>query len=296
MLYLIKEIGNEQDGNLTEILKIGFSDNVDNRIRSYASHYPFVKKLAVREGDEFMEKFLHLYFNEYKYPELEEWFYYNDEIVDKFNSVEFTKEWCEKIDSKLLIRFIFTNKDARPYLEKFLSLGILKEEILLYTGESFFETAEELIDNLDVFNRYEKRLKVICEFIKSNPDQYDQVKKLVPEEYKYYFDKDISLEDIVASGYRKTDIDLKIERANNRRASFNDLDIIREIYQRFEVGKSYTKKEMKTILQDIFASHNVCVKASDIKNYFEISRAQIKDPATNKYNEGFKLIKKLNKN
>ena len=199
---MIKEIGYEQDGNLTEILKIGFSDNVDNRIRSYASHYPFVKKLAVREGDEFMEKFLHLYFNEYKYPELEEWFYYNDEIVDKFNSVEFTKEWCEKIDSKLLIRFIFTNKYARPYLEKFLSLGILKKEILLYTGESFFETAEELVDNLYIFNSFEKRLQVICEFIKSNPDQYDQVKKLVPEEYKYYFDKNISLKDIISSGYK----------------------------------------------------------------------------------------------
>lgn len=293
MLYLIKEIGYEQDGNLTEILKIGFSDNVDNRIRSYASHYPFVKKLAVREGDEFMEKFLHLYFNEYKYPELEEWFYYNDEIVDKFNSVEFTKEWCEKIDSKLLIRFIFTNKYARPYLEKFLSLGILKKEILLYTGESFFETAEELVDNLYIFNSFEKRLQVICEFIKSNPDQYDQVKKLVPEEYKYYFDKNISLKDIISSGYKKYNLDDKINRAINRDIYLNDSIFVDKVYETFEIGKSYPNKTIKSLLTEIFSGSGVCVKATDLKKYFEIFRAQIKDPATNKYIEGLKIIKKL---
>lgn len=294
MLYLIKEIGYEQDGNLTEILKIGFSDNVDNRLKSYASHYPFVKKLAVREGDEFMEKFLHLYFNKYKYPELEEWFYYNDEIVDKFNSVEFTKEWCEKIDSKLLIRFIFTNKYARPYLEKFLSLGIFKREILLYTGESFFETAEELVDNLYIFNSFEKRLQVICDFIKSNPDQYDQVKKLVPEEYKYYFDKDISLEDIISSGYKKYNLDDKINRAINRDIYLNDSIFVDKIYKTFEVGKSYPNKTIKSLLTEIFSGSGVCVKATDLKKYFEIFRAQIKDPATNKYIEGLKIIKKLN--
>lgn len=294
MLYLIKEIGYEQDGNLTEILKIGFSDNVDNRLKSYASHYPFVKKLAVREGDEFMEKFLHLYFNKYKYSKLEEWFYYNDEIVNTFNSIEFTKEWCEKIDGKQLIRFMLTNKLARPYLEKFLSLGIFKREILLYTGEALFETAEELVNNLDVFNRYEKRLQVICDFIKSSPDQYDQVMKLIPEEYKYYFDKNISLEDIEASGYRKRDLINKIELFNNKSDAFKDNDISDEIFKTFKVGESYSNKTAKSTLKRIFSGRNICVKATDLKRYFELSRVKIKNSDTGEYEDGLKIIKKLN--
>ena len=191
------------------------------------------------------------------------------------------------------MRFIFTNKYARPYLEKFLSLGILKKEILLYTGESFFETAEELVDNLYIFNSFEKRLQVICEFIKSNPDQYDQVKKLVPEEYKYYFDKNISLKDIISSGYKKYNLDDKINRAINRDIYLNDSIFVDKVYETFEIGKSYPNKTIKSLLTEIFSGSGVCVKATDLKKYFEIFRAQIKDPATNKYIEGLKIIKKL---
>ena len=66
-----------------------------------------------------------------------------------------------------------------------------------------------------------------------------------------------------------------------------------KVYETFEIGKSYPNKTIKSLLKEIFSGSGVCVKATDLKKYFEIFRAQIKDPATNKYIEGLKIIKKL---
>ena len=83
MLYLLQTYGED-----FSLLKIGFSDNLDKRLKSYYECNPLVKILSTREGDRRLESFMHRYFREFKYPERNEWFYYSDEIVTNFNSLE----------------------------------------------------------------------------------------------------------------------------------------------------------------------------------------------------------------
>ena len=87
MLYLLQTYGED-----FSLLKIGFSENLDSRLRLYYECNPLVKILSTREGDRKLESFMHRYFKKFKYPELNEWFYYSDEIVTNFNSLELPEE------------------------------------------------------------------------------------------------------------------------------------------------------------------------------------------------------------
>ena len=64
-----------------------------------------------------------------------------------------------------------------------------------------------------------------------------------------------------------------------------DFHQIAELYEN-------TKKEIKGMLGPIFQKYNYKAKASDIQKYFNVSRVQIKNMNTGKYDEGYKLISK----
>ena len=64
-----------------EYLKIGFTNNLFNRIRQYETHNVNPNLIYYIIGN--VEKELHQLFYEYKYKN--EWFYYNDNIIKYFN-------------------------------------------------------------------------------------------------------------------------------------------------------------------------------------------------------------------
>ena len=61
----------------------------------------------------------------------------------------------------------------------------------------------------------------------------------------------------------------------------------------FTVGKKYTKKELKEILQQFYNTFGMSqtAKASDINQYFETKRAKIPTGIAGKYDEGYELIR-----
>lgn len=110
MLYLIKS-----PGNCGKILKIGYTNNIEKRLKSYKSDNPDSELLATREGDEAFEHKLHKYFHRFKYTLGREWFYYNEEIVDEFKTIQeehlvSREELIEKINPILDISDLFRNK------------------------------------------------------------------------------------------------------------------------------------------------------------------------------------------
>ena len=62
----------------------------------------------------------------------------------------------------------------------------------------------------------------------------------------------------------------------------------------FNIGASYTKKDIKQKLKDIYSSLGIAQtpKATDLEKYFEIDEVKISNPKTGKRENGFKIISK----
>jgi hypothetical protein len=96
MLYLIKSYGPRGK----KIYKVGYTTSLDNRLYNYFSHNPFIELISVREGNEELEKLIHvcLYSLGYKFTKggkLDEWFIGDlSKIQYIFHS---TKNYLEKV-------------------------------------------------------------------------------------------------------------------------------------------------------------------------------------------------------
>ena len=96
MLYLIKSYGPRGK----KIYKVGYTTSLDSRLYNYFSHNPFIELISVREGNEELEKLIHisLYSLGYKFTKggkLDEWFTGNlNKIQYIFHS---TKKYLEKV-------------------------------------------------------------------------------------------------------------------------------------------------------------------------------------------------------
>ena len=96
MLYLIKSYGPRGK----KIYKVGYTTSLDSRLYNYFSHNPFIELISIREGNEELEKLIHisLYSLGYKFTKggkLDEWFTGNlNKIQYIFHS---TKKYLEKV-------------------------------------------------------------------------------------------------------------------------------------------------------------------------------------------------------
>lgn len=86
MIYLILCAGfkNNNPDLFEKRLKIGYTSNLNKRMKSYSTTNPDYILLKTREGGLDLESYLHKRFEKYKYKDSREWFYYNQEIIDQF--------------------------------------------------------------------------------------------------------------------------------------------------------------------------------------------------------------------
>ena len=96
MLYLIKSYGPRGK----KIYKVGYTTSLDSRLYNYFSHNPFIELISIREGNEELEKLIHvcLYSLGYKFTKggkLDEWF------TGDLNKIQYifhsTKRYLEKV-------------------------------------------------------------------------------------------------------------------------------------------------------------------------------------------------------
>ena len=86
MIYLIQSAYIDENDNFHKALKIGYAKDLEKRLTAYNTHLPSYKLLNSREGDDELEKHIHLYFSKYRLSN-HEWFEYNDDIIEEFDKI-----------------------------------------------------------------------------------------------------------------------------------------------------------------------------------------------------------------
>ena len=87
--------GSGEYGTKRTFLKVGYTDDLETRVKQYKLHNPGGKMIDTREGDEMLELKLHLRLTYHKEDFLDEWFY------------DFTLSWFGFVTADFSIRIGF---------------------------------------------------------------------------------------------------------------------------------------------------------------------------------------------
>lgn len=149
MVYLIRTTNGKQS-----LLKIGFTDNLRSRMKYYRTANPFVELLDVRDGDKTLESYLHEYFKKYKYEDLKEWFYENDEIIKNFSVIK-AEEYNEEEGIKFQVEY------TRYHIARDLFFIMSPREVSWYTEMIFnnHPEIEQTTENVAKINKLCKEMK-----------------------------------------------------------------------------------------------------------------------------------------
>ena len=99
MLYLIK-----LKGKTNTLLKIGYTKNIDKRLKTYKTHNPLIELVDVKEGGIIDESFLHNKLKEYLFDDSKEWFIEDNEIYNIWNNYDSKKLTNDKEETILKIK------------------------------------------------------------------------------------------------------------------------------------------------------------------------------------------------
>lgn len=140
MIYLINTTYyDKKNSKIIDLLKIGYTGDLDSRMKAYFTTNPEYTLLQTREGDTSVESYLHKKFEKYRYKDSEEWFYYDQYIVDNFqcNLEDF-------IDKDILLDCI--KKDIRSKISSIVELKKNYLNQILEEVKSLDDFSEELYD------------------------------------------------------------------------------------------------------------------------------------------------------
>ena len=146
----------------------------------------------------------------------------------------------------------------------------------------------KLIDFIEKFNTlpgFYDKMKFLCE-AGLNTEEINVVLDQVPLTYKKYY-IGIGPERCRANGYSLTGIKKEYDNL-----FVNESNIVNDIYNYFQEGSTYTKKEIKEKLSEIYSKQGLSKnpKATDLEEYFEIKACQVMKKGISSH--CFKLIKK----
>jgi hypothetical protein len=133
---------------------------------------------------------------------------------------------------------------------------------------------DELFGIFYITNDFPTRMKAYCDFLNSYPEAQDEVEQksvgIIDAEYHTYYRK-LGSEVIKTHRFRKDELKNLLEFSNS-----NIKDKILEV---FKPGTTLSLKEIKESLQDIYNNLGIkkTAKATDLKEYFEISPTLLKD-------------------
>lgn len=144
-------------------------------------------------------------------------------------------------------------------------------------------TSTKFLDEAISVSFFEDRMRKLINHIKNYPEDVNRL----PEKYKVYFDY-IPISVLERSSLRKDDLDKRLGNSVKNKSK-EDPEIIEEIYKIFKEGYVYLNDEIKTNLSGIYGMNS---KATDIKKYFETTRARVTNKSTGQREEGFRLVKR----
>lgn len=316
MIYIIEMLATRDLNDPIRIFKIGYTCDFDRRMSEYMTcnaSFIVYKKL---EGDEFdmtCEKMIHRHLKNKKYDSRSEMFIKDDELVeliDRINTREdilslkgtakvshttvnkyfgeyrgvITKNWD-------LIQTVF-NKGPRDLVREMLEsdgtdlFSYVKEnygiELEDFTDEEK-KAACEFLGHLSTIKDRREKFKYLCE--QSNHPNFSAFLDCVPyKRFKEYVVR-LGIDKCKAMCYKFGDMDRKLNITDF------DKDKLRPfIYNIFEVGKSYSKANIKTTLADLYKriDYRATAKASDLNEIFELKDCLLLDG--DKRVHGFKIL------
>lgn len=305
MIYLIKGYG--KGG---ELLKIGFTDNLNSRLESYVTHTPDYELLKTREGDLNLERYLLNYFKDLNYSG--EWFRFDQKIIDKFDTIQLDQTsviedrqqkrlstgTIKKIEEEFQINHgIDINKDInirRIYLIYLHRYPLVDKNNISNYVKSFLDYFNSISTNVIKFysSFWEKKnaadkLKFICENKESL--SLEELKEFFPllsnSAYEnFYFG--LGPDRCKALGYNYSallkDYELKF---------FNTVPVRERILSEFKVGSRLITSDVKEILRMIYQEfkYSKTPKATDLEEYFELKDIRLRD-SNGKMSRGFEIL------
>ena len=331
MLYLINEtFYNKERNEILDILKIGYTSDIiksGSRYTTYLNHCPEAKLLYEIPGGTLdheaalLSKFHHLLYKG------QEWFYYDQEIIDYF-------ETHRTLDSlaDLILPEDRSYAEIRKYCDKYLSLllndrvenGCINLEQAAKSSKSMLdslmkrrfknywqinkyflnvfnfiisdccnlsEKVAEFLAKFDSYTQFTDKMRFLCDNVDNfTEEEFSSILGSINLIYKNYFTV-LGRDRIRALQYRKYALDAEYQRQKSNQFNSKNLDDI--VYSEFSVGEKYLKSYIKQKLGEIYESLgiNLSPKAIDIEKYFEVKLVDVIDE-TGKRTKGFKIIKK----
>lgn len=146
-------------------------------------------------------------------------------------------------------------------------------------------TEKDFIKKFNSLPGFYDKMKFLCE-ARLNTEEINVVLDQVPLTYKKYY-IGIGPDRCRANGYSLTGIKKEYDNL-----FVDESSIVNEIYNYFQEGSTYTKKEIKEKLSEIYSKQglNKNPKATDLEEYFEIKACQVMKKGVS--SNCFKLIKK----
>ena len=233
MIYLIQSVYKDDNDNYHDILKIGYTSNLEKRLSHYTSHNFGFKLLKTREGNEEMEKLLHYYFNKYLIKESYniEWFEYNEEIINNFSNIE--KEELSYLNKK-------NNKNQEEKITDDLLLELCENDLDLFSEIRTF------LNDFNINRNFKRRIKSYCIFLSKN-NYLDLLKKIpeIPNTFHMYYEL-LGHDGIRAYSYEelplRNEVEIKLKVPEIRTA----------ILFSFQPGNKYSRGYIKEKLQEIY--------------------------------------------
>ena len=316
MIYLIQSCYKDDFGQYHDILKIGYCKNSFDKSRraAYNTHNFGYKFITEREGDEKLETYLHHYFGKYRILSGSEWFIFNQEIIDKFHSIQYDIKLPREIkliyekhidqinelfseDDKILIKEIlvkwnkiltnykrsddFDYRNIRSIIENFIPES---ERNGIYNFIYDILISEYETNNNDIlqsfFNQFYKtgifkeKMKLYCEFMDKNNSNQEVINIL------HLKIKDPKYREYYSyygtAGCRAVSYEEKSLKTGLINQSKGDKLFV-AIHNNFKVGDRITNKNIKIILGNIYNSLDIPItpKATDLEKYFKLTRLKI---------------------
>lgn len=229
MLYLIED---------RDYLKIGYSANIDSRIKTYKTHNPHAILLSSKDGNRTDEKNLHALCKEYQYDS--EWFYNKDEV------------------KKIFEDYVTTAWDNWKTITCGLNQMMLKFKDILDTNEFW--------DDLNY-----KAYKWDCEFKDVCTNLFKNVKDMKkPDNYDYFYGIFKSLDSLMTDFWSRpklTPLDLINVLLKYQFLVKEEYDFYFEKHKQWRINR--IKNELKNVNEQIDSCEKVLNKYKEIKYELE---------------------------
>lgn len=322
MVYFLETLSGDSVHKPVIVVKIGFTDNFERRLKDYNStnfNFRVMKVLSDKGFDRRCEKTLHYYLYSIgkRYKNRTELFILDEEVEKLIDSIN-TREDIIKLQGKLSGK----RRNFNNYLKKYKGILIKNWKLIegSYNGDltglinCFIDSGLDDIfkfmkdyykvdmldftaDEKDLLNRFfsgynetpgrEAKLKYLCDFYFAGNDIFTVIlDSIVEKRFKEYLTI-LGPEKCKSVGYKTSELDKKLNII-----SFEDDKIFEEIDKEFNVGESYTNTYIKTKLSEIYKriGYKASPKATDLNNYFDTKTCTINQDG--KRVNGLKLINK----